>query len=109
MISYGQQSGHLALSLTSQDVRFHSQVICPVSCSLLPGFGFRKRSRRRGGKVGISGDWRDFQGTVGAVGNLVLVFHGFHGPAFSTALFRGGLLERTSRAVEPAHHMRAIA
>ena len=29
---------------------------------------------------------RDFQGAVGTVGNLLLVFHGFHGPVFSTAL-----------------------
>src|ERR1700692_1215487 len=83
--------------------------MCPVSCSLLPDFGFRKRSRRRGGKVGISRGGRDFQGTVGAVGNLVLFFHGFHGPAFSTALFGGGLLKRMSTTVEPADHMRAVA
>ena len=30
---------------------------------------------------------RDFQGTVGAVGNRLAVFPGFHGPGFSTALF----------------------
>ena len=28
---------------------------------------------------------RDFQGTVGTVENLLLVFHGFHRPVFSTA------------------------
>src|ERR1700677_2035420 len=50
------------------------------------GFGFQNKTRRRsGGKVGIPG-FVDFQGTVGAVGNLVLVFHRFHGPVFSTAL-----------------------
>src|SRR5579863_883062 len=83
--------------------------MCPVSCSLLPDFGFRKRSRRRGGKVEISRGGRDLQGTVGAVGNLGLVFHGF-----STALLGGGLLKRMSTAVEPkthvepADHMRAV-
>ena len=35
--------------------------------------------------MGISRGLRDFQGAVGAVGNLVLVFHRIHGPAFSTA------------------------
>ena len=29
--------------------------------------------------------WGDFQGAVGAVGNLTLVFQGFHGTVFSTA------------------------
>src|SRR6202040_3007808 len=83
--------------------------MCPVSCSLLPDFGFGKRSRRRGGKVGISRGGRDFQGTVGDVENLSLVFDGFHGPVFPTALFRGGLLERTSAGIESADHMRAVA
>jgi hypothetical protein len=43
--------------------------------------------------VGIPPGLRDFQGTVGTGENLLLVFHGFHGPAFSTALrelFRDG-------------------
>src|SRR5674476_679816 len=61
----------------------------------LVGFGFglcfglaQNRSRsRRGGKVGILRFLRDFQGSVGAGGNLLLVFAGFHAPAFSTALF----------------------
>jgi len=43
---------------------------------------------------------RDFQGAVGTEGNLPLVFRGFHGPAFSTAL-------RVCR--EAAHHMRPVA
>src|SRR5437764_499124 len=45
-------------------------------------------SDRSGGKVGIPPLLRDFQGAVGAVKNRFLVFHGFHGPAFSTALRR---------------------
>src|ERR1035438_4483663 len=60
----------------------------------LVGFGFglcfgfaQNRSRsRRGGKVGIPRLLRDFQGSVEAGGNLLLVFAGFHAPAFSTAL-----------------------
>ena len=31
---------------------------------------------------------RDFQGAVGTVGNRFVVFHGLHGPVFSTALRR---------------------
>ena len=47
------------------------------------------------GNVGISRGWRDFQGAVERVGNVVLVFHSFHGPGISTALLlllqkRGG-------------------
>jgi hypothetical protein len=45
-------------------------------------------SRRRSGKVGISRFVRDFQGSVGAAGNLLLVFAGFQAPVFSTALLR---------------------
>jgi len=62
---------------------------------LLLGFGFgfclwEGRSRyRRGGKVGISRLLRDFQGSVGAGENLLLVFPGFHAPVFSTALANG--------------------
>lgn len=49
-----------------------------------------------GGNVGISRCWRDFQGPVGSVGNLLLVFHSPHGPAISTAIdwlqkVRGGM------------------
>src|ERR1035441_1005215 len=49
-----------------------------------------------GGNVGISRCWRDFQGPVGSVGNLLLVFHSSHGPAISTTLgwlqkVRGGM------------------
>ena len=54
---------------------------------LLCRFGQNRSRSRRGGKVGISRLWRDFQGSVGAGGNLLLVFAGFHAPAFSTALF----------------------
>ena len=48
------------------------------------------------GNVGISRCWRDFQGPVGRVGNLLWVFHSLHGPAISTALgqrqkLRGGM------------------
>jgi hypothetical protein len=43
------------------------------------------------GNVGISRRWRDFQGAVGRVGNLLLVFHAFHGPGISTALLLGEL------------------
>lgn len=43
------------------------------------------------GNVEISRCWRDFQGAVGRVGNLLLVFHAFHGPVISTALLPGGL------------------
>src|ERR1017187_7177308 len=41
-----------------------------------------------GGNVGISRCWRDFQGPVGSVGNLLLVFHSPHGPAIPTARLR---------------------
>src|SRR5258708_35913731 len=50
--------------------------------STFPGAG-----RASCGNVGISRGWRDFQGAVGRVGNLPLVFHSFHGPGISTALF----------------------
>ena len=39
---------------------------------------------------------RDFQGSVGTVGNRFMVFHGLHGPAFSTAL---PLLVRSGLAI----------
>ena len=39
------------------------------------------------GNVGISRSLRDFQGAVGSVGKLPLLFHAFHGPVISTALF----------------------
>src|SRR3982751_2762976 len=57
------------------------------SCFLFLLFRFA-HSRRRSGKVGISRVGRDFQGRVGAGGNLILVFAGFQAPAFSTALLR---------------------
>ena len=47
----------------------------------------------------------DFQGAVGTVGNLLLVFHGFHGPAFSTALRRRSWLG----GWEATDHVRAVA
>lgn len=60
------------------------------------------------GNVEISRCWRDFQGAVGRVGNLFLVFHAFHGPGISTALLLGYAFSsrilvaryvRTSRAI----------
>ena len=44
-----------------------------------------REAKPGGGNVGISPSWRDFQGPVGRVGNLLLVFHSLHGPAISTA------------------------
>jgi hypothetical protein len=44
--------------------------------------------RRGGGNVKISPQLRDFQGPVERVGNLLLVFHAFHGPGISTAPYR---------------------
>src|ERR1700685_2497526 len=80
------------------------------------GFGFglcfglwQNRSRsRRGGKVGISRLWRDFQGSVGAGGNLLLVFAGLHAPAFSTALLCRGRAEFLTVAVELSHYVRPV-
>jgi hypothetical protein len=42
--------------------------------------------RRGGGNVEISPGLRDFQGAVGSVENLLVVFQAFHGPVISTAL-----------------------
>src|SRR5690242_3802107 len=70
------------------------------------GFGQNRSRSRRGGKVGISRLWRDSQGSVGAGGNLLLVFAGFHAPAFSTALRRSGRPEIFPVAIVPSHHMR---
>src|SRR5713226_1186412 len=74
-------------------------------------FGFaQNRSRgRRGGKVGISRFGRDFQGSVGAGGNLLLVFAGFHAPALSTALFGGFADQLFARAAIAPHYMRSVA
>ncbi len=47
-----------------------------------------------GGNVKISPGLRDFQGAVGSVENLGLVFHAFHGLGISTALRRGGQAKR---------------
>src|SRR5207244_12654199 len=83
---------------------FHGPLSVPVLFWLPP----MARSRsRRGGKVGISRLWRDFQGSVGAGENLLLVFAGFHAPAFSTAL-RGRTPARQlfSRAAVSSHHVR---
>ena len=60
--------------------------------------------------MGIPPWWRDFQGTVGTVGNRFLVFHRLHGPAFSTALRAlacVGLAQLTGGRVA-ADHVRAI-
>jgi len=43
------------------------------------------RRRWGGGNVKIPPVLRDFQGAVGSVENLGLVFHAFHGPGISTA------------------------
>jgi hypothetical protein len=57
--------------------------------------------------VGIPG-FGDFQGAVGTVGNLGLVFHRFHGPVFCTALrFRFGWGGGLSIRAVAAHHVRA--
>jgi hypothetical protein len=42
-----------------------------------------------GGNVGISRFLRDFQGTVGRAGKLLLLFRAFHGPIISTNLSPG--------------------
>ena len=42
-------------------------------------------ARPGGGNVKIPPVLRDFQGAVGSVENLGLVFHAFHGPGISTA------------------------
>ena len=47
---------------------------------------FSMAAERVGGNVGIARLLRDFQGTVGRVGKLSLLFHSFHGPGISTAL-----------------------
>lgn len=57
--------------------------------SSLPRFsGPVDRNRRSCGNVGISPPLRDFQGAVGRVGNLSLVFHAIHSSVISTALRR---------------------
>src|SRR5712692_4611764 len=76
------------------------------------GFGLwscdDRTRRRRGGKVEISRLVRDFQGSVGAGENLLLVFAGFHAPAFSTALFRVCWDQLVSFPVKTAHHVRPV-
>src|SRR6266513_2408907 len=74
-----------------------------------PGFSFRRKGIRGGGKVGnlllvfhfsirllplelwkcgnLACPWRDFQGAVERGGSLLLAFHAFHSPVISTALF----------------------
>jgi hypothetical protein len=52
------------------------------------GFGFSTfpgGARPGGGNVKIPPVLRDFQGAVGSVENLGLVFHAFHGTGISTA------------------------
>ena len=73
------------------------------------GFGQNRNRRRRGGKVGISRFVRDFQGSVGAGGNLFLVFAGFHAPAFSTALFGWYTAQLLPAAAIAPHYVRAVA
>ncbi len=48
-------------------------------------FHFSRRRTPGGGNVKIPRLLRDFQGAVGNVKNLYLVFHVFHGPGISTA------------------------
>ena len=59
--------------------------------------------------MGISRFGRDFQGSGGAGGNLLLVFTGFHAPAFSTALFWFRADPLCSLAVKAPYHVRAEA
>jgi hypothetical protein len=85
----------------------------PSACRRgFPCLFLRQRTRRRsGGKVGIPLLLRDFQGTVGAVGNRFVVFHGFHGPVFSTARrsrLRLGAPQGIGVIGVSAHHMRTI-
>jgi len=60
--------------------------------------------------VGIPLLLRDFQGTVGTVGNRFVVFHGLHRPAFSTALraLVGAGLAQLAGGRVAADHVRAI-
>ena len=74
---------------------FQQRTVIVVACagweSGKPGLGFSTfpgGARRGGGNVKIPPVLRDFQGAVGSVGNLGLVFHAFHGPAISTAPLR---------------------
>ncbi len=53
------------------------------------------------GNVEISRGWRDFQGAVGRVENLGLVFHSFHGPGISTALLRLNSIRRRTVHLGP--------
>ena len=67
-------------------------------------FHFSITPRPGCGNVGISQGLRDFQGTVGGVGSLLLAFHAFHSPVISTAAFglvyanRGGNGDSTLQA-----------
>jgi hypothetical protein len=58
------------------------------------------------GNVGISRRRRDFQGAVGRVGNLLLVFHAFHGPGISTALLLGELQQNRGGIGDSVLHCR---
>jgi len=60
-----------------------------------------RASRASCGNVEISRRWRDFQGAVGKVENLLLVFHAFHRSVISTAF--SGLDHR------PRRHWRSSA
>ena len=59
--------------------------------------------------MGIPPLLRDFQGRVEAGENLLLVFAGFHAPAFSTALAVARLRPRLTQLIESAHHVGAVA
>ena len=60
---------------------------------------FLSALRRRCGNVENSRWWRVFQGAVGRVENLQLVFQAFHGPGISTALCLMGPSELRVAAV----------
>ena len=76
---------------------------------LCSSFGQNRSRSRRGGKVEIARFVRDFQGSVGAGENLLLVFPGFHAPAFSTALLGYPADQLFARAAIASHYVRAVA
>jgi hypothetical protein len=60
--------------------------------SAFPGFVWREgRGSRTCGNVGISPPLRDFQGALGRVENLLLVFQAFQRSVISTVPFRSSL------------------
>ena len=62
---------------------------CGKGGNLVLVFHFPMTAKPGGGNVGISRFLRDFQGTVGRVGKLLLLFRAFHGPVISTTLSPG--------------------